>query len=285
MNDKDKNIGRRSFIRASSLAAAGSLLLGTEAISATFKNDSLQVWSCGGLAEAFIPANKVYEERTGCKIDYSGAFAGALGKSLLGGATTEVFAPRVLELAQKLKAAGKMLHFVPLCFTKYVLVTPKGNPAGITGIQDLGKPGIRTILSPNASPPGGEASTIILKKAGVLEQAQKSAVVAGDCVQRVLPDVVNGTGDAAVMELRLTKKAEFAGKTEVIEIPEDFVPPRPVSFVIGVMKYAHNKDLAEDYLKFITSEKGQSFFEASGFIPALSAEGERLTRKYGVKDA
>jgi molybdate transport system substrate-binding protein len=285
MNDKDKNIGRRSFIRASSLAAAGSLLLGTEAISATFKNDSLQVWSCGGLAEAFIPANKVYEERTGCKIDYSGAFAGALGKSLLGGATTEVFAPRVLELAQKLKAAGKMLHFVPLCFTKYVLVTPKGNPAGITGIQDLGKPGIRTILSPNASPPGGEASTIILKKAGVLEQAQKSAVVAGDCVQRVLPDVVKGTGDAAVMELRLTKKAEFAGKTEVIEIPEDFVPPRPVSFVIGVMKYAHNKDLAEDYLKFITSEKGQSFFEASGFIPALSAEGERLTRKYGVKDA
>jgi molybdate transport system substrate-binding protein len=285
MNDKDKNIGRRSFIRASSLAAAGSLLLGTEAISATFKNDSLQVWSCGGLAEAFIPANKVYEERTGCKIDYSGAFAGALGKSLLGGATTEVFAPRVLELAQKLKAAGKMLHFVPLCFTKYVLVTPKGNRAGITGIQDLGKPGIRTILSPNASPPGGEASTIILKKAGVLEQAQKNAVVAGDCVQRVLPDVVNGTGDAAVMELRLTKKAEFAGKTEVIEIPEDFVPPRPVSFVIGVMKYAHNKDLAEDYLKFITSEKGQSFFEASGFIPALSAEGERLTRKYGVKDA
>jgi molybdate transport system substrate-binding protein len=285
MNDKDKNISRRSFIRASSLAAAGSLLLGTEAISATFKNDSLQVWSCGGLAEAFIPANKTYEERTGCKIDYSGAFAGALGKSLLGGATTEVFAPRVLELAQKLKAAGKMLHFVPLCFTKYVLVTPKGNPAGITGIQDLGKPGIKTILSPNASPPGGEASTIILKKAGVLEQAQKSAVVVGDCVQRVLTDVVNGTGDAAVMEFRLTKKAEFAGKTEVIEIPEEFFPPRPVSFVIGVMKYAHNKDLAEDYLKFITSEKGQSFFEASGFIPALSVEGERLSRKYGAKDA
>jgi molybdate transport system substrate-binding protein len=285
MKHEDKDVSRRAFLKVSSLAATGSLLAGSEAFGSAFKNEYLQVWSCGGLAEAFIPANKAYEEMTRCRIDYSGAFAGALGKSLLGDATTEVFAPRVLELAQKLKAQGKMLHFVPLCFTKYVLVTPKGNPAGITTIQDLGRSGIKTVLSPNASPPGGEASTIILKKAGVLEQAQKNAVVVGDCVQSVVPDVIKGNGDVAVMELRLTKKAEFAGKMEVIEIPEKFFPPRPVSFVIGIMKFAHNKDLAEDYVKFITSEKGQSFFEAAGFIPAFSNEGERLIRKYGVKDA
>jgi len=285
MNEKEKNVSRRGFLKASSLAATGSLLLGPSALASAFKDDFLQVWSCGGLAEAFMPANKSYEEMTGCRIDYSGAFAAALGKSLLGGAKTEVFAPRVLELAQKLKAQGKMLHFVPLCFTKYVLVTPKGNPAGIKNIQDLGKPGVKTILSPNASPPGGEASTMILKKAGVLEQAQKNALVVGDCVQSVVPDVIKQTGDVAVMELRMTKKTEFAGKMEVIEIPEEFFPPRPVTFVVGVMKFAHNKNLAEDYVKFITSERGQSFFEAAGFIPALSTEGERLVRKYGVKDA
>ena len=285
MNEKDKNVTRRGFLKASSLAATGGLLLGSQAIASSFQNDFLQVWSCGGLAEAFIPANKAYEQTTGCRIDYSGAFAAALGKSLLGNAKTEIFAPRVLELAQKLKAQGKMLHFLPLCFTKYVLVTPKGNPAGIKSIQDLGKPGIKTVLSPNASPPGGEASTIILKKAGVLEQAQKNAVVVGDCVQSVVPDVIKRTGDVAVMELRLTKKTEFAGKMDVIEIPEEFFPPRPVSFVIGVMKFAHNKDLAEDYVKFIRSENGQAFFEGAGFIPAISAEGERLIQKYGVKDA
>ena len=72
---------------------------------------------------------------------------------------------------------------------------------------------------------------------------------------------------------------------EVIEIPEQLIPPAPVPFVIGVMKFAHNKDLAHDCVKFITSEKGQSFFKAAGFIPALSEEGQRLSRKYGVKDA
>ena len=285
MSDRDKNVSRRGFLKATSLAATGGLLLGSDALASKFANDSLQVWSCGGLAEAFIPANKAYEEMTGCRIDYSGAFAAALGKSLLGSAQTEVFAPRVVELARKLKAQGKMLHFVPLCFTKYVLVTPKGNPAGVKSIKDLGKPGIKTVLSPDASPPGGKASFIILKKAGVLEQAQKNAVAVGDCVQKMVPDVISGKGDVAVMELRMTKKPEFAGKMEIIDIAEEFIPPPPVPFVIGPLKFAHNKDLAEDFVKFITSEKGRPFFEAAGFIHAFSSEGERLTKKYRINDA
>jgi len=50
------------------------------------------------------------------------------------------------------------------------------------------------------------------------------------------------------------------------------------------MKLAKNRELAEDYCNFVTSEKGQSFFKEAGFIPALSEEGERLIRKYGVHD-
>lgn len=284
MRKKIGEISRRGFLKASSIAATGSLIAGSNASASNFKNEFLQVWSCGGLAEAFIPANTEYEKKSGCRIDYSGAFAAALGKSLLGNAQTEVFAPRVLELAQKLKSQGKMLSFVPLCFTKYVLATPVKNPAGVTGIKDMGLPGVKAILTPNASPPGGEASTIILKKAGVIDQAQKNAVVVGDCVQTVIPDIINAKGDAAVIELRLAKKKDFAGKLNVIDIPEDFIPPKPVPFVIGVMKYAHNKDLAQDFIKFITSEKGQAHFEAAGFIPAASEEGQRLITKYGVRD-
>ncbi len=180
----------------------------------------------------------------------------------------------------------EICRFVPLCFTKYVLVTPKGNPGNIHGIQDLARPGIKTVLSPQASPPGGEASTLILKKAGVLEAAIKNAVVSGDCVHRVFPEVTpGGKGDVAVMEMRLTRKAGFDGKTETIEIPEEFIPDKPVPFVIGLMKWAHNREMAEDFIRFATSEKGQSFFAAAGFIPANSGEGERLIQKYGVHDA
>ena len=91
-----------------------------------FKSDSLQVWSCGGLSEAFNELNAIYESRTGHNIQYTGAFAGALGKSLLAlQSTTELFGARVLELSKKLRKAGLSLHFRPLCFTDYVLVVPK----------------------------------------------------------------------------------------------------------------------------------------------------------------
>ncbi len=285
MKNKKDTLNRRSFIKASGIALTATLTSPLMSTAAGFKNELLQAWSCGGLAEAFIPASREYELTTGCTIAYTGAFAGALGKSLLGSATTEVFAPRVLELAQTLKQAGKMLSFQPLCFTKYVLVVPKGNPAGIESIEDMAKTGVRVILTPNASPPGGKASMIILQKAGILKQAQKNAVMLGDCVQTAMGDLIKGKGDVAVMEQRLTRIPSFQNKTESIDIPEKFIPAKPVPFTIGMMKWAKNKELAEDFIKFIVSEKGQSYFEQAGFIPARSQEGERLTQKYGVIDA
>jgi molybdate transport system substrate-binding protein len=45
----------------------------------------------------------LFQKKTGVEIAYTGAFAAALGKSLLANATTDVFAGRVLDLAKKLR--------------------------------------------------------------------------------------------------------------------------------------------------------------------------------------
>jgi molybdate transport system substrate-binding protein len=281
------NTSRRTFLKSAGVAIGASLATALPTTSpAKEPAKSLQVWSCGGLAEAMIPANSQFTAKHGGHIAYTGAFAGALGKSLLGGgAQTEVFAPRVLALAQKLKAEGKMLNFEPLCYTRYVLITPKGNPAGIETITDLNRDDVKPVLIPDASPPGGNASMIILKKAGVQETAVKNAVVKGDCVQTSVPDIVSGKGDVAVVEYRLTQLPQFKGKVESIDIPETYYPPVPIPFTIGVMKWAKDREFAEEYIRFILSDEGQSFFTAAGFIAARSELGERLTLKYGVNDA
>lgn len=283
--DMQKGVNRRTFLKQSATAVAAAALVspGAEA-KASFSQNSLQVWSCGGLAEAFIPANKQYFEKTGIEIAYTGAFAAALGKSLLGSASTEVFAGRVLGLSKKLRAADKMLYFKPLCYTRYVVVTPKGNPAGISDIQDMAKPGVRVILSPQASPPGGKAVSGLLKKAGVLEKAMANAVVKGSCVQRSMEQLIDNQGDVSVVEYRLTQMPAFRDKAEIIPIPEKFFPPPPLTFTIGVMKDAKDRKLADHYVDYICSEEGQAFFQAAGFIPALSVKGQELTKKLGVKD-
>ncbi|MCE5336143.1 MAG: substrate-binding domain-containing protein [Desulfobacteraceae bacterium] len=283
MSSKEDCSSRRTFLKTAAASTFGLALSGGAA-SAYTVND-LQVWSCGGLAEAMIPANSLFEKKTGVKIAYTGAFAAALGKSLLGSGRTEVFAGRVLDLAKKLRGADRMEYFKPLCFTSYVMVTPRGNPAGIRNLEDMAKGGVRVVLAPDASPPGGQAVQALLKKAGILDAVMKNAVVLGSCVQRTMDDVIGARGDVSIVELRITKMREFEGKMDVIPIPEQFFPPPPLTFTVGVMKNARDRALADAYVEFITSAEGQAFFEKQGFIPAISDKGRALIEKLGVKDA
>lgn len=284
MEKNPSSSSRRLFLKtalASSLAA-----LPTErSVAAAFSQNQLQVWSCGGLAEAMMPANVLFEKKTGVTVAYTGAFAAALGKSLLGSAQTEVFAGRVLDLAKKLREAGKMDYYKPLCFTSYVMVTPKGNPAGIKAVEDMARNGVRVVLAPDASPPGGQAVQVLLKKAGIQEAVLKNAVLLGSCVQRTMDDLIAGKGDVSIVELRIARMAAFSGKLDVIAIPERFFPPPPLTFTVGVMKNAQDRPLADAYVDFITSAEGQAFFERQGFIPAISEKGKELVERFGVKYA
>lgn len=284
MDNNPQSDGRRTFLKSAVVSTLGAALPSGMAQANSFSATSLQVWSCGGLAEAFIPANTLYEKSNGVKISYTGAFAAALGKSLLGSATTEIFGGRVLDLAKKLRSSGKMLYFKPLCFTSYVMITPPGNPAGIEKIADMARPGVRVVLAPEASPPGGQAVQNLLKKAGILDPVTKNCVLAGSCVQRTMDDIISGGGDVSIVELRLTRMTAFSGKTTIVPIPEEFFPPPPLTFTIGVMKDAKDRGLADHYLQFITSEEGQAFFAAAGFIPAISDKGKELIERLGVKD-
>jgi molybdate transport system substrate-binding protein len=284
MKTRHSKISRRAFLTGAATTIAGAAL-SPVARAAKYDQSSIQVWSCGGLAEAFRPANAHFKKTTGIDVAYTGAFAAALGKSLLGSATTDVFAARVLALAQKLRQTGKMVYFKPLCFTRYVVVTPMGNPADISRLEDLGKSGIRVILAPEASPPGGAAANALLKKAGILDAVMKNTVEKGTCVQRSMQSLVDGKGDASVVEYRLTRMPQFKDKTEILPIPPEYFPPPPLTFTIGVMKNAPDRALADDYVDFICSNEGQQYFRDAGFIPAVSPEGQQLVQKLGVVDA
>ncbi|WP_029458755.1 substrate-binding domain-containing protein [Solidesulfovibrio alcoholivorans] len=283
MAEKTECSGRRLFLKAAAVSACG-VLCGAVPSRAAETGEVLRVWSCGGLAEAMMPANEEFEAQSGAKVAYTGAFAAALGKSLLASATTDVFAGRVLDLARKLRAAGKMTWFKPLCFTQYVLVTPPGNPAGIRSVEDLGKPGVKVVLAPGASPPGGAAALALLGKAGVLEAAQENDIAKGSCVQRVMEDIVSGKGDVSVVELRVTRLPQFVGRMDILPVDPKFFPPPPMTFTVGVMESARDKALAERYAAYLVSPQGQVHFERQGFIAAISAQGRKMVEQYGVRD-
>ena len=69
-----------------------------------------------------------------------------------------------------------------------------------------------------------------------------------------------------------------------MEIPEKFFAAGPLTFTVGLMADAADKDRAVAYIDWLTSPQGQVFFENSGFISALSPKGQELIEKLGVKD-
>ncbi len=285
-NDMDAcSIGRRTFLKTATVSAlAVTLAPGLAAANTAFQSDSLQVWSCGGLAEAFNEANAVFMKNTGVKVSYTGAFAAALGKSLLGGAVTEVFAGRVLKLARDLRAADKMIYFKPFCFTEYVIVTPKGNPKNVKTLEDLTRPDMKVILPLGASPPGGDAVKGLIKKSGMDKAILKNMIRKETCVIKMMPQIIAGEGHASIVERRLTCQPKFAGKVDIIAIPEEFFPPPPLTFTIGVMKHAKDRALADAYVNYMCGDEAQATFGRHGFIPAASEKGKLLIEKLGVKD-
>lgn len=166
MNEHPQDNNRRTFLKTAIATTIGAALPAGIIRAYTFSSNQLQVWSCGGLAEAFMPANARYQEKRGIKVSYTGAFAAALGKSLLGSAQTEIFGARVLDLAKKLKSTGKLIYFKPLCFTSYVMITPKNNPGGIETIADLARPGVRVVWPRMPHLRGGRRSRYSSRRPG-----------------------------------------------------------------------------------------------------------------------
>ena len=67
-----KDISRRQFIGgALALAAASAVPSFIRGAYKPTQSDSLQVWTCGGLSEAFLDLNQVYTMHTGHNIQYT----------------------------------------------------------------------------------------------------------------------------------------------------------------------------------------------------------------------
>ena len=169
-------------------------------------------------------------------------------------------------------------------FTDYVIVTPKGNPAGIRDLKDMAEPGVRVMLPLGASPPGSASVKGILKLSGLTDGIMKNLMAENACVISMMCDLVEGKADVSIIEKRLTTHDRFKDRIEYFSIPAQFVPPAPLTFTINTMKYVQDRALAADYIEFTRSQEGQQILENHGFTSVHSARGLDLIERFGVKD-
>jgi molybdate transport system substrate-binding protein len=225
--------------------------------AASFATTTVTVFVAASLAGAFDELAERFEaEYPLIEIVLNSGGSAALAQQIVQGAPADAFASAAEPPMQAVLDAGLARDAAILATNTLELVTPAGNPAGITGLDDLARPELQVALC-DVSVPCGAASARLLERQGVAASAD---TLESD-VTAVLTKVVLGEVDAALVYR--TEVIAAAGAVEGIEVPgaASVVNRAP----IAVMTDAADPAAAADFVAFATGADGRAVLDAAGF--------------------
>jgi molybdate transport system substrate-binding protein len=225
------------------------------------------VFAAASLREAFSGLGKRFEAANpGARVVLNLAGSHELRTQIENGAPADVFASADHQQMQAL-VTGKLAE-APRVFARNqpVLVVPKGNPAGITGLKDL--PRARRIVVGVPEVPIGAYTLRILDAASGQYGSDFRARVEARVVSRelnvrqVLAKIGLGEADAAIV---YRTDAAAAREVEVIAIPPDLNVT--AEYPIAVLTRARQPALAGRFVALVLSSDGLDVLARHGFQP------------------
>lgn len=261
----------RARARFAVLSAAAALILmacgtgegsdGSSSASggaASSEQGTVTVYAAASLTDSFDRLVEEFESRhpgTDVMVDYGGSTG--LAQRLQEGARADVFASADERIMDRLTGSdlptGEPETFASNTLT---LVVPDGNPAGISGLNDLGKEGVNFVRCSPEVPCGAAADEL-----EELNGVELNPVSSEHSVTDVLGKVTSGQADAGLV---YATDAQAAGeRVEKIEVPhaEDVVNRYPVVKFPG----SSNEAAAGDFVDLLMSERGQDILRDEGF--------------------
>jgi molybdate transport system substrate-binding protein len=175
------------------------------------------------------------------------------------GAPADVFAAANSALPDKLYAQGLVEKPVVFTTNRLVLVTPAANPAGITTVFDLRRPGIKLIVGTPTVPIGSYTRTILKNLA--LTDVLADVVSQETDVRSILGKVALGEADAGFVYA--TDARTVADRVKVVRLPAWAQPP--IRYEIAVVRATARRRDAVAFINRVLAKAGQAKLRAAGF--------------------
>ena len=196
---------------------------------------------------------------------YNFAGTDALAAQIRLGAPADLFAGASPDAPQALYRAGLVDQPVTFATNKLVLAVPIANPANITSIYDVERPGTKLLIG-TATVPIGAYTRQVLNNMGITNQVLPRVVSQEQNVTAIQSKVALGTADAGFMYV--TDALAVADKVKVIPVPAWAQPP--VRYQIAIVSKSANKADAAAFIKRLTSTAGRKLLVDNGFgVPKL----------------
>lgn len=159
----------------------------------------------------------------------------------------------------------------PFVKNRLVIIVPKSNPGGITSPKDLAKPGLKLVLAQKDVPVGNYARQSLDKfsadatyGAAFTQSVLANIVSEESNVKAVVTKVQLGEADAG-MVYTTDVTSGVAGDITTVAIDDQF--NIIATYPIAITKDAGKPDVAQAFIDFVLSEKGQATLKQYGFIP------------------
>ncbi|WP_301664768.1 molybdate ABC transporter substrate-binding protein [Methanoculleus frigidifontis] len=231
----------------------------TEQTETTGESASLLVYCGAGMREPMEEIATAFTEKYGAAVNYNFGGSNALlsqmelvkqGDVYMPGATSYIDAAREKGFVGKEEL---VVYHVP------AIIVPKGNPANITCLADLAKPGVRVELGDPEACAIGKLSGKLLDKNGIKDEVFANTVARTATVNELIVHTALGQADAAIVWEDLYNSE----KLDLIMIPKEQNIVKVVP--IGTLTFSDQTELAENFVAFVSSDEGKAIFTAHGF--------------------
>ena len=238
----------------------------------TEESHSLLVYCGAGMRKPMDEIGSLFEEEHGVSVNYNYAGSNTLLAQMELTQKGDVYMPGATYYFDLAREKGLTDYEQLIAYHVPVIAVPKGNPAGITSLADLAKPGVTVILGDPKAAAIGKLGNAILEKNGLYDAVEKNVIARGATVNELIVYTSMKQADASIIWADLVVNSE---KMEIVEVPyeQNIIKIVP----IGTLTSSEQKDTARKFVGFVASPVGKAIFEKYGFTayPNEKYEGEQ----------
>jgi molybdate transport system substrate-binding protein len=203
-----------------------------------------------------------FQKESGAHVQLNLGGSNSLATQIINGSPADLFLSADPEWVTAVAEAGLVEEQVPLLVNRLVIVTPRGNPAGVTTPSDLSRDSVKHLALAGESVPAGKYADQALRTLGILDQLVHSKkIVRGQDVRVSLSYVERAEAEAGIVY------ATDAIASRNVEVVYQFDPKThdPIIYVLARLRHARQNPQAAELYSFLQSTQADSALESRGF--------------------
>ena len=259
--EKRKNSGIIAIVTIATVVIFAGCINEETHVPTPTETSSLMVYSGAGMRKPMDEIGTLFEQKYGVTVNYNYAGSNTLLSQIELTKKGDVYMPGATMYIEKAKEKGFVDYEQLVAYHISVIAVPEGNPANITCLEDITKPGVKVVLGDAKATACGKIANKILEKNGIFDAVDANVIARTATVNELVVYTCMGTAEASIIW-----EASLAGtekETDIIEIPtgQNIIKVIP----IGTLTFSENKDMAMKFVDFVTSDEGKEVFERHGF--------------------